>query len=280
MKAAEIYTHTHTHTHGCLCKIILSIIAIAITIPTYAKDSNNHIQPSPTNDCIESTLGTATGPANLEADWTANTINLEWYNEDTKLTVPTTSNTCTYDGGITLPSTNPTKTGYTFRGWQVRVAQQCLPSDFNYNNITYESPIGYTHLNGTAGSNESTYGLTVGSGEWAADYGNAGVIKGMAKCSAKSGNHNDYTYNNASSEWSASESELTSASGEAKYCWCQITGYDADKDKNYCPVASSSWVLNFGSGSASDCARNCAGSCTDSVRYSSSFPAALFGQVM
>ena len=260
-------------------KLFLTSAIIAVmSYPAIALDENNHIQPSPTNDCVESTLGTATGPANLEADWTANTINLEWYNEDTKLTVPTTSNTCRYDGGIILPSTNPTKTGYTFSGWQVR-APQCLPSDFNYDNITTSSPIGYATLNGNAGSKETDYGLTVGSGEWAVDYGSAGVIKGMAKCSAKSGESNGYKWNNASSEWTASESELTSA-GDGKYCWCQITGYDADKDKNYCPVASSSWVLNFGSGSASDCARNCAGSCTDSVRYSSSFPAALFGQVM
>ena len=114
-----------------------AIIAI-MSYPAIALDENNHIEPSPETDCVESTLGTATGPANLEADWTANTINLEWYNEDTKLTVPTTSNTCRYDGQITLPSTNPTKTGYTFRGWQVRAAQ-CLPSDFNYDNVTGSS---------------------------------------------------------------------------------------------------------------------------------------------
>ena len=102
---------------------LTSAIIAVMSCPAIALDGNDHIQPSPTNDCVESTLGTATGPANLEADWTANTINLEWYNEDTKLTVPTISNTCTYDGGITLPSTNPTKTGYTFKGWQVRAAQ-------------------------------------------------------------------------------------------------------------------------------------------------------------
>ena len=262
-------------------KLFLTSAIIAVmSYPAIALDANDHIQPSPTNDCVESTLGTATGPANLEADWNANTINLEWYNEDTKLTVPTTSNTCTYDGGITLPSTNPTKTGYTFRGWQVRAAQQCLPSDFNYTNITPLSPYGYTRLNGTAGGNESTYGLTVGSGEWAVDYGSAGVIKGMAKCSAKSGNHNGSTWTNASSEWSASESELTSASGEAQYCWCQITGYDADKDKNYCQVASPSWVFYADGGSASDCARTCAYSCAIFVQNHPDYRAAVFGQVM
>ena len=258
---------------------LTSAIIAVMSYPAIALDANNHIEPGSANDCVESTLGTATGPANLEADWTANTINLEWYNEDTKLTVPTTSNTCRYDGQITLPSTNPTKTGYTFRGWQVRVAQ-CLPSDFNYNNITESSPYGYTRLNGEYGDKETDYGLTVGSGEWAVDYGDAGVIKGMAKCSAKSGNHNGGTWNNnASSEWSASESELTSASGETKYCWCQITGYDADKDKNYCPVASPSWVFNGGRGSASGCAASCASFCAGYVRDRSGFRAALFGQV-
>ena len=258
---------------------LTSAIIAVMSCPAIALDANNHIQPSPTNDCVETTLGTATGPANLEADWTANTINLEWYNEDTKLTVPTTSNTCTYDGGITLPSTNPTKTGYTFRGWQVRAAQ-CLPSDFNYNNVTWTSPYGYATLDGRAGSKETDFGLTVGSGEWAVDYGNAGVIKGMARCSAKSGNNNDYTWTNASSEWSASESELTSASGETKYCWCQITGYDANKDKEYCQVASPSWVFGADGGSASNCAYNCADACADYVRNVSGFRAALFGQVM
>ena len=93
-------------------------------------------------------MGTATGPANLEADWTANTINLEWYNEDTKLTVPTTSNTCTYDGGITLPSTNPTKTGYTFRGWQVRAAAAPVVSYTACSQITDETTCGQYADNG------------------------------------------------------------------------------------------------------------------------------------
>ena len=212
-------------------------------------------------------MGTATGPANLEADWTANTINLEWYNEDTKLTVPTTSNTCTYDGGITLPSTNPTKTGYTFRGWQVRAAQ-CLPSDFNYDNVTGSSPYGYATLNGNAGSNESTYGLTV-PGEWAVDYGNAGVIKGMARCSLTSG----------TSRQPGNPTDNLNQEG-AQYCWCQITGYDANKDKNYCQVASPSWVFSSAIGSSSNCAYYCAGTCANYVRNDSGFCAAIFSQVM
>ena len=237
--------------------------------PSFADIGKNESNPT----CDDTTIGATSGTTSLEAEWTANTINLDWYADDTKVS----TGTCAYDGGITLPTQPTPPTGYVFSGWQVRAAQ-CLPSDFNYDGSI--STHGYTMLNGSAGSNESTYGLTVGSGEWAVDYGNAGVIKGMAKCSAKSGNNSKYTWTNASSEWSASESELTSA-GDGQYCWCQITGYDANKDKEYCQVASPSWVFySVGDFFTSPCAYHCAAWCSSNVKYSSDFRAALFGQVM
>ena len=74
------------------------------------------IAPSATNaDCDSETLETNSGSTTLTAQWTANTITLNWYNGDTQY--PT--NTCTYDSGITLPS-QPTKTGYNFVGWKVK----------------------------------------------------------------------------------------------------------------------------------------------------------------
>ncbi len=48
---------------------------------------------------------------------TPNTINLTWYSVGD--TVYET-NTCTYDQPITLPATNPTRTGYIFSGWRLR----------------------------------------------------------------------------------------------------------------------------------------------------------------
>nr|MBQ0091588.1 InlB B-repeat-containing protein [Candidatus Enterousia merdequi] len=74
------------------------------------------IAPSATNaDCDSETLETNSGSTTLTAQWTANTITLNWYNGDTQYS----TNTCTYDSGITLPS-QPTKTGYNFAGWRVR----------------------------------------------------------------------------------------------------------------------------------------------------------------
>ena len=60
-----------------------------------------------------------TGPVRLRAEFTPEIINLKWYDEDgNRVTVPTTSNSCTYDTSISLPP-NPTKTGYKFKGWKV-----------------------------------------------------------------------------------------------------------------------------------------------------------------
>ena len=43
-----------------------------------------------------------------------NTININWDNGET-----ITSNTCEYDGAITLPP-EPTRVGYTFSGWRLK----------------------------------------------------------------------------------------------------------------------------------------------------------------
>ena len=133
-------------------------------------------------------MGTATGPANLEADWTANTINLEWYNEDTKLTVPTTSNTCRYDGGITLPSTNPTKTGYTFKGWKVRRANVPAPTYTACSQIQDETTCGQYSENGCSWYNSNCvlyYQNSAPSQSWCEDTYN-GIQLG-SWCSANDG---------------------------------------------------------------------------------------------
>ena len=49
---------------------------------------------------------------NCTATWTANTINIDWYSDGSRVA----QNSCTYGSTITLP-TEPTKTGYTFNGW-------------------------------------------------------------------------------------------------------------------------------------------------------------------
>ena len=257
---------------------LTSAIIAVMSYPAIALDANNHIEPSPETDCVETTLGTATGPANLEADWTANTINLEWYNENTKLTVPTTSNTCTYDGGITLPSTNPTKTGYTFRGWQVReTIQQCSLSGLDPSiSGTYDAQhVRWKPINGDSGRTMTKYGWTENSsdlnnGEWAVTF-SYGTVKGVALCSDTS---------NSSGGAHATAGTLEE-SETGHYCWCKATGIAEQGSTEYCPVASSSWVSGYIYGDASatsGCAYGCAADCANGVRGDSGLRRKVFGQ--
>ena len=101
--------------------ITISALAAILSLPVWAQITNNAT-------CNTTNLGkSANGDtAQTEAIWSANTININWYNGNTKVS----SNTCLYDGKITLP-TQPTKAGYTFAGWRLRSA-----SGGNTNNNT------------------------------------------------------------------------------------------------------------------------------------------------
>ena len=110
--------------------------------------SNSALAP-----CTNNTLETYSGNSNLAADWQPNTINISWYNENEKLTVQQSAQSCIYDGGLIVPSTPPTRTGYTFAGWEVRLpgtyteleylestGTQCIDTgvQLTSDNVTYE----------------------------------------------------------------------------------------------------------------------------------------------
>ncbi|MFQ6778254.1 MAG: InlB B-repeat-containing protein, partial [Alphaproteobacteria bacterium] len=99
-------------------KILLtSTLALAISVPAMAADPTPTTVTS-TSSCTETTLGTATGPVDIEADWQANTINLTWdANNGTVSGIQNT--TCTYADTFELP-TSITRTGYEFAGWLVK----------------------------------------------------------------------------------------------------------------------------------------------------------------
>ena len=93
-------------------KILIPVLTAVLVCPAFAEITNNAT-------CNTTNLGQSNNnsTANVEANWNANTININWYNGDTRVA----QNTCTYDGSITLP-TEPTKPGYTFAGWRLRNA--------------------------------------------------------------------------------------------------------------------------------------------------------------
>ena len=144
---------------------------------------------------------------------------------------------------------------------------------------------GYKNENGSASSNaSSTFGLTE-NGTWAGQWTKPTKSKvyGRAICSYKAGNNNSNRWNNPSSYWSATESELTSASGSGlkRYCWCLATGFQTLVENQYgdkCNTGNSVWIfkgqMTASSGSGS-CTGGCASSCASGLSNYSTFRSAL-----
>ena len=246
----------------------MSIILISTPSFSYVTDSSQ---------CDNDVLSTYDGSANLTANWQGNPISVTWYNGDTQYD----SNQCTYGGNLTMPSNIPTREGYTFRGWRARQAACSLSSlDTSISGTWYASKgsTGYCYYYNNDTDDEvdgdcsDSHFAGLNNSEWETNF-SYGTVKGMAKCSGLSGGNNNRTWSDPSR---ATESELTSASGEKKYCWCAATSYTPDGG-NQCNIASPSWVFYNGHGSASGCAGNCASHCAGGVQSFADFRRAVFG---
>ena len=205
--------------------------------------------------CTNTTLETYSGNSNLAADWQPNEIQLRWYNNNTLMTVQEAANTCVYDSALTIPSTQPIRTGYTFAGWEIR-------PEMDFSTISVENYIsgygmgGSTTINGYCAY--SVYNGPVGEStslcktsefrdlqaqEWKEQF-DVGWLYGMAKCSAKSGNNHNVSWSsNYKSDWTATYEELESATGEKNQCWCKATGFLPNNDDIiYGPSNNLLWV--------------------------------------
>ena len=199
--------------------ILTSVIAIAFAMPAIAANIPNNAT------CNSGVLGVSSGSANLEADYTANTINITW--DGNGGSTPTGgASSCTYDKTFNLPAA-PTKTGYTFAGWAVQAAQSCFA---NYTDDDNDWAAGsYTN---TTGQNAT----------WTATSVSGNVATGISKCSSTEG-----SYNTAG----------TPSDENGKYCWCQVSTYTPNGG-TLCNVASPAWVYNTIYEDAEDCASRCA----------------------
>nr|MBQ0091232.1 InlB B-repeat-containing protein [Candidatus Enterousia merdequi] len=259
-------------------KIFLtSALAISMIVPAMAETTAPNIAAGAESaTCDSGTLNTTDGTSTLSAQWTANTINLKWYNGETEFA----TNTCTYDGGITLPASEPTKTGYNFAGWQVKQALFDLRTladkiDINgesrYARVTYENADHcFAYGNGTVGgkgpdvcTEESTALSDISMHQWKTKF-SYGTVKGIARCSTT-----------PETDWG--EIGNPADSGGGGYCWCQASGYDAGNSGSYANVSSPSWVFSFNNGDAGLCAYGCANSCASRVQEYSRFRSAVFG---
>ena len=257
-----LHTHTHTHTHGCLCKIIIPIIAgLAIVSPTYA----NIDKDATTATCDSGTIGTTTGPANLQAQWTPNTINIDWYDDPSSLTpynIQQNAHNCTYDGAITLPAKNPSKPGYTFAGWRVRQLFDLTTLDasktasYGLAKSLSGDKCAEIYIDNTVNTRDCSdpeY-TDLNFGEWRATLDN-GTIKGTSICSITKG-----------SWWTAGNPDET-GTGYNSQCWCKIIAFaDTDSDR-YNFVRNPLWIWSSSSGyfNKEDCADKCAVACAGNM---------------
>jgi len=230
--------------------ILTTAICTIMACPAFADNENNNITDS-NKGCVNDTLTTYSGSAELEADWSANHVAVTYYNGDN---VYGSAGECTYDDTLTLPAA-PSKDGYTFNGWKVKTAAQCSLSgiDTSINGTGF----AFIKFDGTASTDNgstrkvpSTYNLS-NNGEWAAEF-EYGTIKGISRCSTVGSGYSFGQTGNPSDDLNQDG---------AKYCWCQITGFDADKDGEYCPIVASLWVFAGDYGSAASCASGCASDC-------------------
>ena len=169
--------------------IFIPMFAIIIPNLVFASGINSN-----SATCNNSTLETYTGTSNLSANWTPNTINITWYNDDTQFA----SNSCTYGGALTMPNSIPQKTGYTFVGWRVRqvtgssylcnLTNQILDIPGNYKYTRSDDYYGETDYC-TSGDNSGSPVVScssnefsdLGMNEWKVIF-NHGTIKGLSSC--------------------------------------------------------------------------------------------------
>jgi len=222
--------------------------------------TNGVAQPS---TCDTDTLGSATGPVQLRADFTPEEIDLRWYNNNTLLNVTSTSsNTCTYDTAISLP-TNPTKTGYKFKGWKIRPQYDFTTLPGNQTALSGYGKSAVGHCVGiwnTGTETESEEGneaicakneySDLGDNEWVANF-SWGTLYGISLCS--------------SSASSRGENGTPDQNTSGAHCWCLATGYVPNGENiKYGPSKTMFWTYEsecIASNGGNMCSSVCAGRC-------------------
>ena len=255
-------------------KKLLLLFLLFFTTDSFASgiDSNSNTAP-----CTNNTLETYSGNTNLQADWAPNTINLRWYNGNTLLDVQTSANTCVYDSTLTIPSTAPSRIGYTFDGWTVRPEMdfRTIPTDFSGSDRWAIGCVFNQNrcLYGTTASNTSEHSCSSDMAykelqkyEWKIKFDH-GYVYGMSGCSTIGGT-SGYTGNPV----------FTNDTGQ--YCWCKATGYKAiNSDVIKTTKYTLPWVFAYEYGSHNSCASLCALACDNYTAAGSDFRTALFTPV-
>ena len=255
--------------------LLVSIIALFAIAPVYCEEiaiaepaiptAQAAEAMTPSLTCDASGIGATTPNARMKASWTQNTYNLEWYGDDnssTPLTVQNSAQSCDYGNALVLPSTNPTKVGYTFLGWEMQQMQMCSLQNLEIDN--YAETYGY---------NNNDFGVSF----------NHGDILGEASCNTTAGTEaiegrRRYVifFSNI-----RPSSTFSSDTNTGQYCWCRVKTY-VPSGGNECAVSPAPWVFYKDLGGVDSCSNSCADKCAKITRNGNddgqNFDMALFGQ--
>lgn len=228
----------------------------------------------PTNPDVSKTIAPIglSGNATCVAQWGQNIVNLLWNdNGATTAHSGTQSDSCLYGpGDITVPTTPPTRTGYSFSGWKVTDWWHRLLDTFVgavRECYFYRAPNGDSGFNANNGTCVSYAHSVSSNNTWGVVYHNTNatriVIIGTATCS-----------NQSTTLYATGNPGAT----DGQYCWCRITSYtrgDISEQYNDLP-----WVYAADL-SANGCrSTSCLSRCGSTLYNSnnSTFQNALFGQ--
>lgn len=196
--------------------------------------------------CDETSLDIIDLSADLHAEWEANTINLKYYTDGTQYG---DGYSCSYDGFVEIPESQPSKHGYDFVGWKVRRLEPCV-FDFRYHRpvkLAGYSPdvIRWQPIQGTYYGMNHAFGAGITSGlepgEWARKF-DIGEVRGRAACSS-------------------SDSKFKE-SVDGRYCWCKVTDIIG-----LCYIESQVWFLESPAEGISNCIDYCAWNCANGVEW-------------
>ncbi len=245
------------------------------------------------------------GPsAELEGDWTPNDITLHWYNDNSEINVTNTNAaSCTYDG-LVVPATTPTKTGYTFGGWQLQNCWNNYTCGMNSGMVgtapTWDAQhVRWKPLNGNSGlTMQRVFGTEnssdLNNGELAISFDH-GTVKAVVSCNAtvpdawsvvaqgiSQGTMSDAeaigVLTACSYENDVTRPTNTFTSGATgSTCWVKMTSY-TPTGGSQCNMSSAKWALvSNGYDSTESCAKECAPFAAKLISNYSSYRRALFG---
>jgi len=251
-------------------KFLILCLSIVFAMPLLASGIDANATDA---SCDNSTLETYSGTANVEINWIPNTIQTRWYNGNTLMDVQTSANTCVYDDALNVPSTPPSRTGYTFTGWTVRpeidfattiptnengLERWAIGLDNGVEYCWYDTNTGSAHQ--VACDDDSTY-KELQLHEYKVKFENW-FLYGMSSCSTTAG------------VW---KQIGTPTIADGQYCWCKVTGYRMNNVSVINrPNSNLSWVFASNRNSAENCIKSCAANCANNVVRTSEFRTALF----